>query len=393
MKSLSNIIILFFALTLQAQTEKEMYLFSDDIAAKIEKDTVSWKYQIGATDYSISGYHNQALTTWDKNGSRKPKITKEDSLYFKNFTAHNAKEYIIKRSKKEQIIIINEAHHNAGHRVFTTSLLNDLYQNGYRFLGLEAINDTSINNRKFATKDSGYYTNEPQLANMIHQAIQIGFTIFNYEASEEKNGKEREIEQAENIAEIIEKNPRSKFLIHCGYDHVIEGIPGNKSWEKAMAGRLKDLVNIDPFTIDQVSYTEHGNAEFNSPYIQMLNKDFPCILADKNNNLFTGNPTNKQTDCRIIHSKTKYKKGRPTWLTLNGQRKYFNIPKSKIKQFPALVLAYRMGEYEQNGIPVDILEIQNNQQNTTLILEKGRYNIIVKNKDYQVIEHFEQIIK
>ncbi len=43
-----------------------------------------------------------------------------------------AAEYIIKRSSKERIIIINEAHHQPLHRVFTESLLEGLYQNGFR---------------------------------------------------------------------------------------------------------------------------------------------------------------------------------------------------------------------------------------------------------------------
>jgi hypothetical protein len=52
----------------------------------------------------------------------------------------------LNRAKNEKLIIINEAHHNIKHRVFTTSLLQGLYDNGYRFFGLEALSDTSINN-------------------------------------------------------------------------------------------------------------------------------------------------------------------------------------------------------------------------------------------------------
>jgi hypothetical protein len=145
MKQLFNFIfILLFTVKITAQINKETYQFSKNIENKIDKDTLTWKYQIGATDYSISEYYLRALKTWDKNASGIRTITKEDSLYFNSFKKKDAKEYIINRSKNEKVIIINEAHHNSRHRVFTTSLLQGLYDNGYRFFGLEALSDSAV---------------------------------------------------------------------------------------------------------------------------------------------------------------------------------------------------------------------------------------------------------
>lgn len=392
-QKLNLIILLFFATKISAQTKKEIYQFSKDIETKIEKDTLSWKYQLGATDYSISEYYKKALETWDKNGSGIRKITKEDSLYFNSFKKQDAKEYIINRSKNEKIIIINEAHHNIRHRVFTTSLLQGLYDNGYRFLGLEALSDTLINKRKFPILESGYYTKEPQMANLLYEAIKIGFTLFEYEPNDKSNGKEREIVQAENIAKLIKENPNSKFLIHCGWDHVIEGTPGNKSWEKAMAGRLKEKTKIDPFTIDQVTYSEKGDIKYISPYNLITYSEKSIIMINESGKTFNGSETNDQTDCRIIHPLTKYINNRPDWLSLNGKRKTYNISKSKISEYPTLVFAYRKDEYEQNGIPTDLIEIINEQDKTNLILEKGIYKIIIKNKEYKIINEFDTKIK
>nr|WP_315175792.1 hypothetical protein [uncultured Flavobacterium sp.] len=392
-QKLNVIILLFFAIKISAQTKKETYQFSKDIETKIEKDTLSWKYQLGATDFSISEYYKKALETWDKNGSGIRKITKEDSLYFNSFKKQDAKEYIINRSKSEKIIIINEAHHNIRHRVFTTSILQGLYDNGYRFLGLEALSDTLINKRKFPILESGYYTKEPQMANLLEAAIKIGFTLFEYEPNDKSNGKEREIGQAENIAKLIKENPNSKFLIHCGWDHVIEGTPGNKNWEKAMAGRLKEKTNIDPFTIDQVAYSEKGDIKYISPYNLIANSKKSIIMVNESGKTFNGSETNDQTDCRIIHPLTKYINNRPDWLSLNGKRKTYSISKSKISEYPILVFAYRKDEYEQNGIPTDLIEIINEQDKTNLILEKGIYKIIIKNKEYKIINEFDTKIK
>jgi len=394
MKNTLSIFLIFLIsfIKLSAQTTKDIYKFSDHINSKIEKDTLSWKYQMGATDYSISEYHKKALETWDKNESEVPKISNEDRLYFKTFKPKNAKKYIINRSETEQLIIINEAHHNASHRVFTTSLLQGLYDNGYRYFGLEALHDTLINKRKFPIYESGYYTREPQLANLVNEATKIGFILFNYEAAKEKGGKEREIEQAENIAKLIAKNPNSKFLIHCGYDHVIEEMRGDKNWEKAMAGRLKEITKINPFTIDQVAYSEKGDLKFNSPYIKMVNSESPVIMVDASGKTFNGGVENYQTDCRIIHPSTKYRNDRPNWLLLSGERKVYKIPSSKITEYPVLILAFRINEFEQNGIPADIIELINKSQTGNLILDKGIYKIIVKDKNYKIVNEYQQIV-
>lgn len=387
------IFILLLAQEISAQANKEVYQFSKDIEAKIQKDTLAWKFQMGATEYSISEYYTKALETWDKNGGGIKKVSKEDSLYFNSFQKKDAKEYIINRSKDEKIIIINEAHHNNMHRVFTTSLLQGLYDNGYRFFGLEALADSLINDRKFPVMESGFYTKEPQMANLLKEALKIGFVLFEYEAAAGKNGKEREIEEADNIVRLISKNPNSKFLIHCGWDHVIEGTPVNKKWEKAMAGRLKEKTNIDPFTIDQVAYSEKGDSKFISPYVFIANPKKSAIMVNGSGKLFNGGETIDQTDCRIIHPITEFLNDRPSWLLLDGQRKAYAIPKSKITEYPILVLAYRKNEYEQNGVPADIIEIINKETKTNLILEKGIYKIIIKDKNYKIIQEFDAKVK
>jgi hypothetical protein len=70
------IILLFITSKISAQSKEETYKFSKDVETKIEVDTLSLKYQLGATYYSMSGYYKKALEIWDKNGSEIIKITK-----------------------------------------------------------------------------------------------------------------------------------------------------------------------------------------------------------------------------------------------------------------------------------------------------------------------------
>ncbi|MCA4782697.1 hypothetical protein IF125_10595 [Empedobacter stercoris] len=372
------------------QTNSENYRFSNDILSQIDNDTVAWKYQTGASELSFNGYYAEVLKIWDKNGVRKPKTTNKDSLYYINSKKVNAKDYIIEQSKNSQIVIINEAHHIPKHRTFTKSLLKDLYDNGYRYLGLEALFDSTINERKFPIIESGYYTKEPEFGNLISEALKIGYTLFSYEASEGKNGKEREIEQAENIQKFIESVPNAKILIHCGYAHAFEN--EYPSWGKAMAGRLKDNTNIDPFTIDQTMFLERSDKENNHLFIKLNDTTEPIVLIDKDGQVFNGNKEIRQTDIVIIHPETKYIDNRPDWLQ-NGKESY-TIPSNKIKNSsPLLLLAYRENEFENNGVPTDIIEINDNKPSKKLYLTKGNYTIVIKDKNYNIIEKYKVEIK
>jgi len=394
-KTFLSILFLLTTASVVAQSEKFEYRFSIDVENTMEKDTVPWKYQMGANEFSFIGNYQKTRETWDKNGVGIPKITEEDSLFFVEFTPINARDYIIERSKKEQIIIINEAHTYPNHRTFTHSLLQGLYDNGYRYLGLEALfdrTDSLINERKYPIIESGYYIKESEFGNLIYAALTIGFTLFGYDYFEQ-GGKEREIAQARNIVNFIEQNPHGKVLIHCGHDHVNKGTPRISSWEKAMAGRLKEYTQINPFAIDQTRFAEKSEKKYNHPYIAMANREFPVVLIDENGNLFNGRRGNDQVDVMIIHPETKYINNRPNWLLSVGNRQEYRIENSKITQYPLLVLAYRENEFENNGVPADIIEILEKENTPSLILGKGNYDIIMKDRNYNIINRYEIIIE
>jgi len=96
-----SILFLLTTLNVVAQSKKFEYRFSIDVENSIEKDTVPWKYQMGANEYSFVGNYQKTRETWDKNGVGISSITKEDSLYFIGFMPVNARDYIIERSKIE----------------------------------------------------------------------------------------------------------------------------------------------------------------------------------------------------------------------------------------------------------------------------------------------------
>lgn len=361
------------------------YKFSLEIEKRVAKDTVSWKYQKSASEYAKKGDYKNALIHWDlamgtRDNNYSP--TKIDTLR-NDYKKVEATDFIIEQAKKHQVVIINEAHHNSFHRVFTKSLLQRLFDNGYRNLGLEALtngenSDSLLNSRKYPVQDSGLYIKDPQFGNLVRTALEIGYYVFPYETmNKEANGKLREIDQARNIEEVINSRPNEKFLIHSGFDHALEG--DHDFWEKAMAGRLKEFTGIDPLTINQEFYSERSHPQFNHPMLKAFHVKKSSILMDEDNDIFKYEQGEAWTDIAVLHPNTKYIDNRPDWLFENDNKKVsINLTDIEI-EYPVMVLAYKKGENINLAIPVDIIEVAAKTENHHLGLQIGDYEIVVTN--------------
>jgi hypothetical protein len=372
------------------------YKFSSEIEEKVAQDSVPWKYQFSASDYAIKGDYNNALIHWDlAMGTRVKSYSKLqiDSINQK-YSKIKAIDYIIEQAKQNKIIIINEAHHSSFHRVFTKSLLQKLFDVGYKNLGLEALGngeylDSTLNSRKYPILETGHYIKDPQFGNLVREALEIGYELFAYENMGKGSGQQREIEQAKNIEKKIKSKANEKFLIHCGFDHALEGT--HDFWEKAMAGRLTDYTSINPFTINQVFYSEKSKPEYNHPLLKALDIKESSVIIDKDNNPFKYEQGKAWTDIAVFHPNTNYIDGKPNWLFKNGN-KNISISLRDIQiEFPVLVLAYKQGENIDLAVPIDITEVKNEAENCHLGLKTGTYDIVVTNRNESV--KFEQIVK
>ncbi|WP_224490705.1 hypothetical protein [Robertkochia flava] len=362
------------------------YKFSSEIDQWVKEDTTAWKYQISAVDYATKGDYMNALHHWDlAMGGREvtytqTKIDSINSLY----RQVPAKEYILERAKNERVIIINEAHHSPFHRFFTKSMLQELYDLGYRNLGLEGLyngteKDSLLNERGYPVQSSGFYMNEPQFGNLVREAMEIGFHVFPYEQTSGVNNTEREIEQARFIEEFIRSNPDGKFLIHCGYDHAYEGEHG--WWGMAMAGRLKEYTGIDPLTINQTLYAEKGDPKFRHPFAKAIGAKKSVVLLDTANQPLQAKSGEAYTDITVFHPNTNYVNERPGWLfnQVNSEQE-IDIAPFKLP-LPLFVMAFKEGEDIHQAVPVDITEVSKEGDKAILALESGTYTIIVTNKE------------
>jgi hypothetical protein len=266
------------------------YLFSHQIDSILNADSNDYKYQLSSFYYSFIGDYKRGLETKELQfkGRSMTKPTSDQIAFFSNFSEVDAKKYILQEASKTKILIINEAHHVSRHRVFLTDLLKDLKNIGYDFIGFEALayEDSIINERGYPILSSGFYTREPCFGNLIRESKNNGFYIFPYEQDFDdsiQNIYGREKSQALNIKRYIDENPNSKFVIYCGYDHLVEDTLKN-SMGLPMAGQLKKLTGIDPFTVDQTALIEYFNIGYK--YRQLIKSDRYSLFVDSMNSYF-----------------------------------------------------------------------------------------------------------
>ena len=244
----------------------EAYKFSDVIKQESQSSKPGAN-QHAAWDYSNIGEYLPALAAYTGTLQRTKTLTPADSLAFVALTATDARRYILGRARNEQIIILNEAHHNSRHRVFTASLLPELAKLGFHYLAVEALDeqDTLLQKRGFPVLKTGFYTKEPQFANPLRIAQQGHYQLVPYDYGFSREGewgeqiKAREVAQARNIQRILQADPRAKIVVYCGFSHANEG-PSGMGEQPAMAAHLRQLTGIDPFTIDQTALSESGTS-------------------------------------------------------------------------------------------------------------------------------------
>ena len=305
--------------------------------------------------------------------------------YFERFHPVDAVGYLLEKAASEQILILNEAHHKPQHRIFTRQLLRGLYEQGYRYFGLEAVNnnpfdttglllDTALQRRGYPLNSpiTGTYVREPQMGLLIREAIETGFTIFAYERH--RRG-DRELIQAGNIHHrILKENPEARILIHCGWYHLLE--QENEGW-KWMATHLKEMTGIDPLTVYQDILTERY-AMKESPYYRMIDEENPVVFVDETGQAFNGPPGFGKFDVLLYHPRTRYVYNRPDWLLSIPENRLFHPDREQIRVgYPCQILAYKQSEPDE-AVPMDVIELEHPADPTALVLPPGDYRLLIR---------------
>ena len=318
--------------------------------------------------YSFAGLHKKALVAKDSTAESET-LALEDLTDYK---AKSAESEILKRSQLHQIVMFNEAHDIAQHRVLTYRMLSGLWKQGYRYFAAESLNSSASSqiNKGYVTNNIGYYTRESIYANLVLKAKEIGFEIISYDMhkpSKLNTTDERENNSALTIKEkVFEKDPNAKIIIHVGYSHINE--------EEWLASKLKSITNLETLTIDQTTRIERSNTEFEHPtYTKAVNEvglQEPFIFV-KGNETWSSDPN--KWDISIFWPRTGYLNGRPKWASLN--RKSYELASIDCNDlYPCMVDVFKFNHTDE--VPFDRVIISSKEESKSVFLSKGN-NIVV----------------
>jgi hypothetical protein len=155
---------------------------------------------------------------------------------------------------------------------------------------------------------------------------------------------------------------------------------------------------IDPFTIDQLQMSERSRPEFESPLYGYATRKWkitePTVFRSKEGKLWwqLGN------DLVVFHPRSRYEKGRPTWLLEGGMRaprpidfRRLRLPVRRGKfvgQETVLVQAFVAGE-GADAIPADQVMLQTREELPALVVPKLALSVRAVDESAAVVGQYE----
>lgn len=309
----------------------------------------------------------------------------------------NAAHYIAGRALDVQVVMINEAHNKPVHRAFAYGLLEDLYSEGFRYLAMEMLNNYPDHSLRQLDDKTGFYTKEPVAGELVRKALSLGYTLVSYEDTigYKHTPTQRDSAQAAHLYEVIKRDPKAKMLVLAGYGHISEIGLGEEYIPTGLA--FKKLSGINPLTINQTLFTEGSSFEFGRLYyealMQRIHIDEPVVLLKNKNPLVL--IKQEGYDIYVVHPPSVYKNNRPSWLSLNGERKEVTISPQEKTLF--MVQAYYEDEYNRQPlgkiIPADQTYVTSDYGYYSLYLKPGKYKLVFRDVAYKELNVRDKEVK
>ncbi len=312
-----------------------------------------------------------------------------DTSFMLTYQAVDAAEYLTRLASRHQVTMLNEAHHIPSHRAFLIGLLKGFKDAGYRYLAIETLQDSLINQSRNVGYHTGYYSREPLFAEAIRYALKMGYQLVPYESQIEcDNAKSdrnycnsfRDSVMAVNLSKVMIDDPTAKMLVFAGYDHIHKG---NANGWKKMAEYFQDITGIEPLSVDQAIHSEHYYPQFDTKEFSAVNQSLNIlrpVVAVKGADIWHG----RFVDVSVIHPHyRKDRTRRPFFYELNGLRKSFDLSSLALGE-GRIVQAYYENEAPGKRIPAD--QIGGAEVNRVLYLFPGRYELVIKSPDGKLLD-------
>jgi tetratricopeptide (TPR) repeat protein len=356
--------------------------------------------------YPYLGRYQKALECFDRqyHSRRKEPAQLVDADRFEPCDAVAA---ILELADKHRVVMINEAHHVPLHRAFTLQLLEGLYRKGFRYFAAETllVGDEALQTRGYPTLKTGGYTAEPVYSDLVRTALSLGYKVTPYECEDSPSPEPgnpvpamniREQGQAKNLKErILDLDPDAKIIVHAGFGHISKKPLISKLGEKRMMALVfQELTGIEPLSIDQTEMSEVSKPENESPDYRFavekgLVKDRPVVLRDKEKESYFVRSA-EFYDLTVIHPRSRYENGRPTWLAMGGRRAAHHV-QTEVRPAEGasyLAQAFYAKEMGPDAVPIDQMEYSYDEPVPTLWLPPGEMHIRIVDEKADVIHEY-----
>ncbi len=275
----------------------------------------------------------------------------------------SVKQSIVDSARHARVVFFNESHYAPQHRYLVSACLEDLFEVGYRYLALECLEEAgdSLAARGFPVIQSGLYSRESQMANLIRNALRIGYKLVSYDSF----GPDRERKQAQNIFErTFAVDPSARVVVLGGWSHIDED-----STKGRMAHELKAITQFDPLTINQTNlYPFYEILESRVGLIPSQDLKRHDVRARDQCDFYVVNNLNSG-DFRVLPSASVH----DSEYTIDLSSAYHESCKSGV------LLIYSKGEHgHPNALPVVAAKLSQGQSQYRVRLPKGHYAAAVE---------------
>lgn len=350
--------------------------------------------------------HNLMFRNYDTMQVYYKELAKIETKYKPNisnleFERIDAQEWILSQADSQQAIFFNEAHQSSHHRYFVYQNLQKLYDKGFRYLAIEWMYDSLVNEKAYPIYEKNIpYINEIVAGELRREAKRIGYTLIPYDHSNTPDSSfvdydikvansldQREWNQAINLKkQVFDKDSKAKLVLLGGYDHISETASG--TWNP-MASYFKQITHINPLTIYQAHDDGWDKATYRAMYDTNVSEDLKGkVIAFKQTNEHIW--TTRNVDMMVFHP-DYYAKSEPDFLYFGGKRKKVKINTKGVKKHQLLAVQAHLIEEGTDALFLDQVEINvSKKADYYLFLGKGKYKISFMNQEGKIVRKYIQ---
>lgn len=262
-----------------------------------------------------------------------------------------------------QVVIVNEAHDSPRDRAFVEDVAARLAPLGFKTYAAEGLLRAPDDGAPRLDGDA--YTDEPAFGHLLRTVRKLGYAVVAYDGPPPPATGDyiadinaREAARAARLVDrIFQRDRTTKALIHVGYAGNKENAEiAERSFARTreilwLARRLKDILDIDPLTIDQTVY---GAA-----------RDGVCFTDAG------GQAPDRTRDIYVAHPPLAFDRHRATWRRDRGAL-FADIPARLKRADERVVVEARLAGDPADAVPADRLLVDPGED-IPLLLAPGAY--------------------